>query len=155
MSVTVAALKAGPVPSARNVKIVPDKTIEELDADSFDMVILPGGAGGTENLIKDKRLTEFLHRMHAKDKYIAAICAAPWALSEAGLLKDKQVTCYPTFQSKLKAGKIISSDLVVVDEKLITSQGPGTAILFAMTLVELLAGKQKRKEIEEAMLIPA
>jgi 4-methyl-5(b-hydroxyethyl)-thiazole monophosphate biosynthesis len=153
IKVTMAGLKAGPVKSARGVRIVPDTTIDEVNPDHYDMVVLPGGQPGTDNLVADQRVREILVGMQEKDKYTAAICAAPYVLSEVGILAYKCATSYPSFQPKLKAKEVLSGEKVVVDGKVVTSQGPGTAIAFALKLVELFKGKDKAEEIQKAMLV--
>jgi 4-methyl-5(b-hydroxyethyl)-thiazole monophosphate biosynthesis len=149
----MASLYDGPVRSARGVQVIADTNLSKVQADTFDMVVLPGGMPGTANLMADERVKQIVRDMHEKDKYTAAICAAPYALSEAGVLGNSRVTSYPTFQEKLEAKEVISSEKVVVDGKIVTSQGPGTAINFALTLVELFKGKSKANEVAQAMLV--
>ncbi len=91
--------------------------------------------------------------MNEKDKYTAAICAAPYVLSVAGILGEKKATSYPTFQEKLKAREIAGDERVVTDGKVITSQGPGRAIEFALKLVEILYGEQKTRDVAQSMLV--
>ena len=153
IEITMASLQEGPVKSARGVQVIADTTLDTVQPDNFDMVVLPGGMPGTTNLMADERVKNIVKKMHNSNKYTAAICAAPYALSEAGVLTDSKVTSYPSFQEKLKAKEIVSSEKVVVDGKVVTSQGPGTAINFALTLVELFKGKSKADEIAQAMLV--
>lgn len=153
VEVTMAGLKAEPVKSARGIQIVPDASLEDVNPDSYDMVVLPGGQPGTDNLVADERVKAILIEMQQKDKYTAAICAAPYALSEAGILRQSRVTSYPSFQEKLKAKEVVAGEKVVVDGKVVTSQGPGTAIDFALKLVELFKGREKAREIQKAMLV--
>lgn len=153
IEVTLAGLKKGPVKSARGVQIVPDAILDDVNQDKYDMVVLPGGQPGTDNLVADKRVRAILVDMQQKDKYTAAICAAPYALSEAGILAYSRATSYPSFQDKLKAKEVLVDEKVVVDGKVITSQGPGTAIAFALKLVELFKGRDRAEEIQKAMLV--
>ena len=145
-------LEGGPVPSARNIKIVPDVTIEQLSPEELDLVVLPGGIPGVENLKRDARVKELLEKMQAKGKMCAAICAAPGALASFGLLKGKKATIYPSLKDELKGAQIEESP-VVVDGNIVTSQGPGTALPFAFKLVELLVGQEKASEVARQMLL--
>ncbi len=152
IQIVTAGLNEGPVRSARGLRILPDTSLDDVDAGRFDMVVLPGGQPGTDNLAADTRVRKIIQDMHEGGKYTAAICAAPYVLSEAGVLGEKRATSYPTFQEKLKAHEIMKDERVVTDGKVITSQGPGTAIEFALTLVELFRGKDKSEEIRKAMI---
>lgn len=153
IEVVLAGLQAGPVESARKVSIVPDTTVETLTADSFDMIILPGGQPGTDSLNADHRIHALLRDFASKDKLIGAICAAPVVLASSGLLAGKRATCYPGYRDRL-GGAIYEDSPVVCDGTLITSQGVGTAISFALEIVSQLAGKQTADTVAAAMLVP-
>ena len=153
IDISIAGLSEKPVVSARGIQILPEKTIDEIDPDSYDMVVLPGGGGCANNLIADARVSAILQNMEKTDKYTAAICAAPYVLSEAGILKNKKATSYPSYQPKLVAKNVVAKDEVVIDDKVVTSQGPGTAIAFSLKLVELLEGAQVSQDIAKAMLV--
>jgi 4-methyl-5(b-hydroxyethyl)-thiazole monophosphate biosynthesis len=91
--------------------------------------------------------------MAAAGKYTAAICAAPMVLAEAGVLDGKQATSYPGFLDALP-GVTVSASAVVQDGKVLTSRGPGTAMDFALALVEILTGAEKRQQVEAALVRP-
>jgi len=150
VTVTLAGLKAGPLHGSRGTQLLPDATLDEALAHNYDMVVLPGGQPGTDNLKADARVLKLVQQMALQGKYVTAICAAPSVLASAGLLDGKQVTCYP---GSLDAydGMSLQSGAVVEDGKLITSRGPGTAMDFALTLVERLAGKEKRLTVEAGL----
>lgn len=152
VEVIIAGLTKDPVPSARNLKIVPDTTVDELKAEELDMVILPGGAGGVERIKKDPRVERLLKQMEEKKKLIGAICAAPTALASFGLLKGRRATVYPSLVDDIKPAEFVNQ-AVVEDQNIITSQGPGTALEFSLKLVERLLGKEKAKEIAGRMLV--
>ncbi|KJR42379.1 DJ-1 family protein [Candidatus Magnetoovum chiemensis] len=152
ITVVTAGLNDGPITSARQIKITPDKTINEIEADKFDMLVLPGGQPGTDNLAKDDRVKKIVQTMHQNNKYTAAICAAPYVLSQAGILNNKTATSYPSFHDKLNAKSVDTKSAVVIDGNVVTSQGPGTALEFAFKLVEIFKGSGKAKEIAAAML---
>jgi 4-methyl-5(b-hydroxyethyl)-thiazole monophosphate biosynthesis len=113
----------------------------------FDMIVLPGGQPGTDNLKADTRVIKLVQKMEQQGKYVSAICAAPSVLASAGLLNGKQATSFPGALNPFP--KVNQQHAAVVEDgKLITSRGPGTAMDFALTLVERLAGKTKRQEVE-------
>jgi len=150
ISVVSAGLDAQPVRASRGTVLLPDTTLDEALKRSFDMVALPGGQPGTNNLKADPRIIELVRRMARQDKHVAAVCAAPSVLATAGLLDGKRATSFPRaldpFPSVLQ-----QPAAVVEDGNLITSRGPGTAMDFALTLVERLAGRAKRDEVEAAL----
>jgi 4-methyl-5(b-hydroxyethyl)-thiazole monophosphate biosynthesis len=119
--------------------------------EDYDMVVLPGGMPGATHLKDDARIIELLKKMAAAGKYTAAICAAPMVLAEAGLLDGKQATSYPGFLDAL-FGVTVSTAAVVQDGKVLTSRGPGTAMDFALALVEALDGAEKRQQVEAALV---
>ena len=154
IEVVSAGLKPGIVKASRGVQLVPDVTLEvALQDDDYDMVVLPGGMPGAAHLKEDARILELLKKMAADGKYIAAICAAPMVLAEAGVLDGKQATSYPGFLDA-RPGVSVSAAAVVEDGKVLTSRGPGTAMDFALALVERLAGAGKRQLVEAALVRP-
>lgn len=151
IEVTVAGLHEGPHRGSRGTVLVPDTTLNDALKHGYDMVVLPGGQPGTNHLKADARVLTLVRQMHEADKYVAAICAAPSVLATAGLLDDKHATSFPgaldAFPKVLR-----QPQAVVEDSKLITSRGPGTAMDFALTLVERLAGHAKRQEVEAGLV---
>ena len=151
VAVVVAGLEAGAVTASRGVVLLPETTLSEiLDRDDFDMVVLPGGLGGAQRLEADQRIAALLRRMAEKGRYVAAICAAPQVLASAGLLNNREATAYPGILDAQKDIKI-SSAAVVRDGTFITSRGPGTAMDFALTLIEILCGRDQRNTVEAAL----
>ncbi|HEY9148695.1 MAG TPA: DJ-1 family glyoxalase III, partial [Gammaproteobacteria bacterium] len=139
----------------RGVVLVPQTTLEEALAADYDMVVLPGGMPGAEHLDNDPRIAELLRKMADSGKFTAAICAAPKVLANAGLLEGKRATSYPGFVDKMNLpGVDYRQEPVVQDGKVITSRGPGTAMDFALTLIENLLGKAKRDEVEAQLQRP-
>jgi 4-methyl-5(b-hydroxyethyl)-thiazole monophosphate biosynthesis len=147
IEVVSASLDGQPIRGSRGTLIVPDTSLNEALTRNFDMVVLPGGQPGTNNLNADARIIQLVQNMAAQDKYVCAICAAPSILAAAGLLDGKRATCFP---GALNAFPSVSlqTQAVVEDGKLITSRGPGTAMDFALTLVERLVGKAQRDAVE-------
>lgn len=155
IEVVTAGLAPGLVQGARGMRVQPDASLDEVMERSFDMIALPGGMPGAENLKNDARIQMLLKRMAAAGKYTTAICAAPIALAQAGLLDGCRATSYPGFVDKLKPpGATYLTDPVVVDGKVVTSRGPGTAMDFALTLVELLVGRTARDQVEAGLVRP-
>ena len=152
--VVVAGTQAGIIKGAHGLQVTPDRELSGVTADRFDMIVLPGGGEGVENLRKDPRVLALVKEFIAKEKPVAAICAAPSILSEAGLLRGRQATSYPSYKEVVAAAAVYSEERVVTDGKLVTSRGPGTAMEFALKLVEILAGPEKVSELKRAMLAP-
>ena len=153
VEVVTAGLQSGPVKASRGVVIVPDASLDAVLNEDFDMIVLPGGLPGAHHLRDDARVQAILKRHAAAGAYTAAICAAPVALAEAGLLVGKTATSYPGFVEKLVIDDFThSTEAVVVDGRVVTSRGPGTAMDFALTLIELLCGKAQRDQVEAGLV---
>ncbi len=152
-TVTVASVGAIQVTAAQGLKLVADQVISECVNTSYDLIALPGGMPGAEHLRDSKELTEMLKRQQQDGKLHAAICASPAVvLNHHGLLAGRKATAYPGFAEQLENTESIDSR-VVVDNNCITSRAPGTAMEFALKLVEALYGVQKAKEIAQSMLV--
>ena len=151
IEVVLAGLISGPITGAHNISVVPDTTIDDVDSATFEMIVLPGGQPGTDNLNADPRIHGLLNEFAANDKLIGAICAAPIVLAASGLLRGKKATCYPTYRDRLQGG-IYEDSPVVTDGSIITSQGPGTAIPFGLAITARLANPHTSKGVAQAML---
>ena len=153
IEVVTAGLDEQPVVASRGLKILPQTSIENIADKMFDMVVLPGGLPGA-NYLRDNQILQNILINHAKnDNYLAAICAAPKALLQAGVLKNKTITSYPgALQGLDLQGAVISGNALEIDGKVITSRGPGTAMDFALALIELLVGKSKKEEVEQGLV---
>ena len=155
IDVTSAGLDGKPVIASRGVTLVPDTDLDTALEKDYDMLVLPGGLPGADYLNQDPRIVSLVKKMAAESRYTAAICAAPRVLATAGVLEGKQATSYPgTLDVMDIPGMEYRQDAVVTDGKVITSKGPGTAMDFALTLIETLAGKAKRDEVEAGLLRP-
>jgi 4-methyl-5(b-hydroxyethyl)-thiazole monophosphate biosynthesis len=138
---------------ARGTRMIADTMLVDVLAQPFDLIVLPGGMPGAQHLADHEPLAERVREQAKAGKLFAAICAAAaLALQHYGVLRQRRMTCYPAYSDRL-SGCVFVDQPVVVDGNCITSQGPGTALEFALTLVEQLVGKAKRKEIAEAMLV--
>lgn len=151
IEVVLAGTADNPIEGRNRIKVLADASLDFVKGEDFDMIVLPGGAVGTENLKKDVRVKEIIERLYKKGRFITAICAAPTVLSAIGITEGKTVTSHPTVRAKLQKEKL-SDDRVVVDGNIITSQGPGTAIEFAFKLIEVLLGKGKTAEVNKGVL---
>jgi len=149
--VLMASTDAGPVEGRNKIKVLADRGLDEALTEDFDMIVLPGGAGGTRRLKEDARISGALKQFSAKEKIIAAICAAPTVLAATGLIEGRRITSHPGVREELKDEKI-SDERVVIDGNLVTSQGPGTALEFAFRLVAILFGEEKAREVNSGVL---
>jgi 4-methyl-5(b-hydroxyethyl)-thiazole monophosphate biosynthesis len=149
--VVVAGLQPGPIRASRNTVHIADMTLDEALQQEYDMVVLPGGLPGADHLNADPRIHQLLQQMAAEGRYTAAICAAPKVLADAGLLENREATSYPGFLKESSARVIDGAD-VVVDGKVVTSRGPGTAMDFALELIELLLGSEQREQVETPLV---
>lgn len=149
---TVSIGKELMVNSAHGVSIKADKLFENVDFSDAKGIILPGGALGTTNLENHEGLKKLILELNQDNKFIMAICAAPSVLGKYGVLNNKKATCYPGFESELK-GANIQTDKVVVDGNLITSRGPGTAIDFALKIVEIFDSKATVSNLKDSMIL--
>ncbi len=155
IDVVTAGLTEGVVTCSRGVVMVPDASLDDVMDDDFDMIVLPGGLPGADHLDEDVRVQRLLKHMAEQGKYTAAICAAPKVLASAGLLQGKQATSYPGVIDGMKLTDTRYVDQAVVsDGKVITSRGPGTAMDFALVLIEKLVGKEQRNAVEAALIRP-
>ena len=151
VEVVTAGTAENPIEGRNKIRVLADASLDSVKDQDFDMIVLPGGAVGTENLKKDMRVKEIVERLYKKERFITAICAAPTVLSAIGVTAGKTVTSHPTVRTALQKEKL-SEERVVVDGNIVTSQGPGTAIEFAFKLVEVLVGKEKAREVNKGVL---
>jgi protein deglycase len=140
------------VVGAHDIAIEADDRLAERAEEPWDMVLLPGGMPGSATLRDNEAVQALLRRQKARGGRIGAICAAPIALSAAGVLEGKKATSYPAFADQLVCGEY-RDERVVVDGEVATSRGPGTALEFALELVRLLAGEAKSADLAEGMLV--
>ena len=140
------------VTGAHGISVNSDVFFENVDLSYGDMLVLPGGMPGASNLNAHTGLKSALEQYAARGKKIAAICAAPLVFGGLGLLKGKNATAYPGFESYLDGATFINSP-VVIDGNIITGQGPGFALKFGLAIVEELQGKAKSDEIAGGMLL--
>lgn len=156
IEVITAGLKPGPVRASRGTVLLPDVTLDQVLDRTFDMIVLPGGQPGADHLEADPRIRDLLLRHADAGSYIGAICAAPKVLAGAGLLKGRRATGFPGVLDKLDLPDTVLTTLPVeTDGRIVTSRGPGTAMDFALDLIEKLAGPDRRAEVEGPLQRPA
>jgi 4-methyl-5(b-hydroxyethyl)-thiazole monophosphate biosynthesis len=146
INVTTAGLQGTIVRGARGVKLIADMKMDDVNFDKYDGMILVGGDPGWKNLSVSKRIMDAIQKYHGSKKTLAAICAAPCILAKAGVLADKRATVYPGLEREIPRPR---SDKVVADGHIITSQGPGTAVDFALKIVEMVEGKERVAKVKK------
>lgn len=149
--VVLAGLEDRVLIGSRRIQVKPDMSLDEALKKDYAMIILPGGQPGVNHLKADSRVLNLLRQMAQKKKWIGAICAAPLILKEAGLIEGLNLTSFPGLESEL-TGAHYQQDRVVVDGHFITSRSPGTALEFALKLVEILCGDQTARELAATVL---
>lgn len=156
IEVVVAGVQSGPVTCSRQTVIVPDADLDAVLEQDFDMIVLPGGLAGAEHLWEHQALLQRLQRQAESGAEVAAICAAPRVLAEAGLLRGRRATSFPGFLDNLddRAPAEYLEDPVVEDGNITTSRGPGTAMDFALTLIERLTDRATRDAVEARLQRP-
>ena len=140
------------VKGAHAIRVEANLEVKDVNSDEIDMIVLPGGWDGTYALADDANVQRLLQEMDAKGKNIAAICAAPFALNKAGVLKEKY-TCYPSVEEEIKRGGYQGDASMVVDDaNIMTSRGPATAICFALEIVKKLEGEDVYNSVKSGVL---
>jgi protein deglycase len=140
------------IKGAHGLVVQTDSKVQNINSDEIDMIVLPGGWVGTKALAQDANVQRILKEMDAKSKHIGAICAAPYALNEAGVLKHSY-TCYPSVENDIRTdGFLGDKAMVVEDENVMTSRGPATAICFALKIVKRLKGEDMYLKVRAGLL---
>ena len=139
------------VTGAHGLRIQADILLKDADLAAFDAVTLPGGGLGVKNLAASAAVEAAIKQFDAQGKWLFAICAAPLVLSKAGLLKDRKCTCFPGCEGDLVCKQFLT-DRVVVDGKVITSRGAGTAEEFAFECLAQVAGREICEKIREQVV---
>lgn len=148
---TVSISSSLEVVSAHKVTVKADSVLKFAGCAEADCLVFPGGMGGVNNLKANQEILRLIEDFYKKDKYIAAICAAPLILEEARILNGKKVTSFPGLEQSLSCGSYLE-EKVVVDGKLITSRALGTAVDMGLRLIEIFSGKQAAKSVAEAIV---
>lgn len=136
---------------ANGITLQADNAIGSINADEFDMMVLPGGWDGTYGLAEDAKVISLLQEFKA-NKIVGAMCAAPYVLKKAGVL-GHDYTCYPGAKEEIDHPGYREDSKVVVDDNVMTSQGPGTAVCFGLAILERLVGVETMQKVKEGMLL--
>jgi protein deglycase len=154
--ITASLTEQQQITASRGVRLVADTTLRAVRNDDFDMLLLPGGLPGAKNLNEEQRIHGVITRLNAYNKAIAAICAAPLVLAHAGILNGKTITCYPGALSVEDWPEVTINDQdIVVDGNIFTAKAPGSAIDFALTLIEHLTDEKTRNDVETGLMRPS
>ena len=144
VQVTLASIKTDPIQgvvndSEKGESITPDLTLDDVDTDDYDVLLLPGGVGNPDKMRLEERAIEIVTEFMEDDKIVAAICHAPWLLVEADVVDGRQVTSWPSVRTDLEnAGADVVDEQVVVDDNLITSRKPDDIPAFNKAIIEAL-----------------
>lgn len=149
IQVDTAGIMGNIVTSMNKIKVHTETRLIDLDESGYDGIILPGGPG-YQSLMKSDKLNKIVDSMAKSGKVVAAICAAPLILAKRGLLNGVRATIYPGMEKDLDMPR---GDKVIVDKNFITSQGPGTAMEFALRIVEHFMGKEKSAILRRQLLV--
>ena len=136
---------------AHNIDFKANVTFNDINFDDVDMIVLPGGYEGRNNLLAHDGVCKVCQDFMKKNKYIAAICAAPSILGENRILEGKRATCYPGFENQLK-GANYTDKALVIDGNIITSKGPATAMLFSIAQLEVMTNTQTAAKVAQGLL---
>lgn len=147
---TVSISDSKTVTGSHNISVISDTLLDNADLDNAEMIVLPGGMPGTNNLYNNHVLEKSISHRVKSNKWIAAICAAPIILGKRGHLKDLEAVCYPGFETEL-IGATVKNDKVVISNNIITSKGPGTALDFALAIVSVLKDESTAKKLRAGM----
>lgn len=149
--VTISMNKTDSVTGSHNITFQTDAIFEQVNLDEFDAIILPGGMPGTVKLGEHAGVTKAVQAFASAGKLVAAICAAPSVLGAAGILQGKRAVCHPGFEDKL-TGAQVSFEPVMTDGNIITSRGMGTAIEFALAIVQYLKDEDAVDDLKQKLV---
>ncbi|MGE4295425.1 MAG: DJ-1 family glyoxalase III [Campylobacterales bacterium] len=149
VEVNVAGVGKRQLCGAHGIRIKTDSIVADADAAEYDLIVLPGGHKNAMTLAGDEAVQNLIKTLHRSGKTVAALCAAPVALKQAGVLSG-EYACYPGYEEQIGPGA--QTDAVVENGNVVTSRGPGTAAEFAFRLVERLCGAQRAQELKRGML---
>ncbi len=137
------------ITSSRGIRISVDRRMVELKPDEYDGIIVVGGMKNVDTLGRTASVTDAIKKLYVKGKLVAAICAGPLVLAKMGILDDRKATIYPGLERELPKPR---GEKIVVDGNVVTSQGPGTAVEFALKIVGILKGNGKADQIRQEIV---
>ena len=142
------------VTGSHSVSVAMDALLLEVDFNSLDVIVLPGGMPGTKNLEACEALMKQVDAFMAQGKIVAAICAAPSILGHRGYLKGRKACSFPNFESHLEGAEVMDQP-AVIDGNIVTGRGMGAAVPFALAILEMLQGKEAAEKMAENIMYRA
>lgn len=139
------------VTGSHKIVVETDELLNEVDFDSLDVIVLPGGLAGTQNLEACETLMGQVDRFVDQGKLVSAICAAPSILGHRGHLKGKKACSYPSFESHLEGAEVMDQP-AVIDGNIVTGRGMGAAVPFGLAILEKLQGKEAADTMAEKIV---
>lgn len=152
VDVQFVGLSGNCISGGHGIRVCADITVQEMDLENMDMIVLPGGMGGVNSIRGCEEALNAVKFAWENDRFVAAICAAPMILAELGITDGKKATCYPGLEENMGSALMQSDTATVTDGKLLTGAGPGTAIDFGLLLVSALRGEEKAKEVYDGLV---
>ena len=148
IDVALVGLEGQTVTGGQGISVVADCTLEQVDLEQLEMLVIPGGLGGVNNIRNNIEAQKLIQKVYAKGRYLAAICAGPMILAEQGFLDRRSATCYPGMEEQMGSTVIASDANIVIDGRIITGKAPGTAIEFGLALIRTLRGTQAARAVQ-------
>lgn len=147
----VSVMEERSVTGSHKITVEMDKLLADVDFDSLDVIVLPGGMAGTDNLEACEPLMQQVDRFVANGKVVAAICAAPRILGHRGHLKGRKACSYPSFESHLEGAEVLHQP-AVIDGNIVTGRGMGASVPFGLAILEKLKGKEAAQQMAEKIV---
>ncbi|MBN1407934.1 MAG: DJ-1/PfpI family protein [Calditrichaceae bacterium] len=151
IQVTIAGLTDRLITGSHNIAVMADTALSMVNHTDFDILVLPGGQPGTNNMKTNPMILKWIQERHANGQWIAAICAAPTVLHAAGITKNLNLTSYPAEKDTF-TGSNYSEDNVVIDDHIITSRGVGTAIDFSLAIIAKILDQSAADNIQTKII---
>ena len=152
VEVALVGLEGLEVTGSHGITVKADLTLEQVETQNMEMLVLPGGLGGVASIQMDLFATALIQKAADRDCWLAAICAAPSILAHMGLVEHRRVTCNPCVWDEMGSATVCKGEPVVVDERIVTAEGAGAAFQFGLKLVEVLRGAEAAEQVRNAIL---
>lgn len=149
--VALTSLEGKEVKGSHGITVLADDTVENVDLDGMEMLVLPGGMGGVENIQMNLFALGLIQRAAQKGAYVAAICAAPTILAHQALLDRRRAVCYPGMEDQMLSAVVCKGEAVVTDGRFITGEAAGSVFEFALRLVQALRGREAAEKVKQAI----
>lgn len=148
---TLAGLEGKEVTGSHGITVLADDTLDNMDIDQLEMLILPGGMGGVENIQMNLFALGMIQRAAEKGAYVAAICAAPTILAHQALLDRRRAVCYPGMEDQMLSAVVCKGEAVVTDGRFITGEAAGSVFEFGLSLIRVLRGREAADKVKRAV----